>query len=454
MPQRPARILMADDEPLFLRSISSLLRKAGYECVCVRDAHAALALLANERFDLVLSDLSMPGNLELELLHKQRSNWPEIPLIVITGMPSLPSAMESIRLGIADYLLKPVRFEDLLAAVAKALRKRTVATSEELFDAPVVLPRLLGNSPPMQDLRAVCERVARSDANVLITGESGTGKEVVARSLHQASARRQGPFQVIDCTAIPETLFESVLFGHAKGAFTSAVSDQLGLLSQADGGSVFFDEIGELPLALQAKLLRIVQEQAFTAVGKTELTKIDTRFICATNRDLRAEVAAGQFRRDLFYRLAVIHVEVPPLRERGDDVLLLADHFVQQLAPRDRRPQISDAAAALLRSYSWPGNVRELRNAIEHALAMGQAETIAPADLPGGLSSAVTNPTITPATSREAALEKAEYEYLVSLLTQQQGNVAQSARVAGLSRQGLHKLLQKHGLNAETFRPS
>lgn len=451
MSEVAARILIADDEPLFLRTTGQLLRQAGYECVCVGDATAALRALQSEPFDLVLSDLSMPGNLELELLHQQREGWPEIPLIVITGMPSLPSAIESLRLGIADYLLKPVRFEDLAASVRRALERRTVSSTAAV-DVPSDFPRLLGNSQKMQELRIICQRIARSEANVLITGESGTGKEVVARSLHEASARKDHAFQVIDCTAIPEALFESVLFGHAKGAFTGATADQVGLLRRADKGTTFFDEIGELPLPLQAKLLRVVQEQTFTSLGKAEPTAIDTRFICATNRDLQAEVLAGRFRRDLFYRLAVIHIELPALREREDDVLLLANHFIDLLTLDAVRPALSESAISGLRSYSWPGNVRELRNAIEHALALRQGNSLEASDLPGTIRRQDGDTSTVTVGSRDTAMDEAEREYLVALLRDQQGNVAQSARVAGLSRQGLHKLLQKHSLDAAMFR--
>lgn len=325
-----ARILVADDEPLYLRTTAALLRKAGYDCVTAVDGAAALEALANEPFDLVLSDLNMPGNLTFELLREGRRQWPEIPLIVVTGAPSLPSAIESVRLGIADYLLKPVKYEDLLASVKRALahRAREHARPSKPSDQASRFPELIGSSPPMQELFEIIERVSDTDANVLVTGESGTGKEVVARAIHSRSSRNKGRFQVIDCTAIPESLFESLLFGHAKGSFTGAIKDQVGLLSQADGGTAFIDEVGELPGPLQAKMLRVIQQQTFIPLGKTIPVQIDTRFICATNRDLELEVDSGKFRRDLFYRLAVIPIALAPLRERGDDVVLLAHHFL------------------------------------------------------------------------------------------------------------------------------
>jgi two-component system response regulator HydG len=459
-----ARILIADDEPLFLRTTAELLRKAGYACTCVSHGPAALEALASEPFDLILSDLNMPGNLRLELLREGRAQWPHIPLIVVTGAPSLPSAIESVRLGIADYLLKPVKYEDLLSSVGRVLRQQrarpisfeTSDRTQRSFHAR--FPEIIGESPAMQEVFEVMDRVADTDANVLITGESGTGKEVVAHAIHRHSRRGDRTFQVIDCTAIPETLFESTLFGHAKGAFTGAVKDQPGLLSQCDGGGVFFDEIGELPATLQAKMLRLIQEQTFTPVGKTAPLRVDVRFLCATNRDLELEVTAGRFRRDLFYRLAVIHLELPPLRKRGDDVLLLAAHFLQALQKPDRRVQrFSEEARSLLRAYAWPGNIRELRNVVERGLALARGDMITPEDLPPALrrAASATGASAKPArsaASREEALDLAEREYLIALLRDNGGNVARCSRQAGMSRQGFHGLLKRHGIVADDFR--
>jgi len=462
--QAPARILIADDEPLFRMTTSQLLRKAGYDCVEVPDGVAALERLHRERFDLILSDLNMPGNFKLELLHEGRNRWPTTPMIVITGVPSLPTAIESVRLGIADYLLKPVKYDDLLSSVRRVLaHARRDASDERPPGSHDKVPDVLGASPPMLELFEVIQRVAITDANILITGESGTGKEVVAQAIHRLSARAQGPFQVVDCTAVPESLFESILFGHAKGAFTSAIKEQVGLLKQADGGSAFFDEIGELPLPLQAKLLRVIQEQSFTPLGKTVQEQIDTRFICATNRSLELEVDAGRFRRDLYYRLAVIHIELPPLRQRGDDVVLLARHFLQRIrAANSPVVDFDDATLDLFRSYRWPGNIRELRNAVEHGLAVARGDKIVPDDLPLAVrrppaETSRTTPEPLPVEqpqtmTREHALEVAEKDYLISLLRQNGGNIAGSARQAGLSRQGLHKLLKKHQIDVRELR--
>jgi two-component system response regulator HydG len=462
MPDHPkGRILIADDEPLYLRTTSTLLRKEGYDCVSAADGDAAIQALTSERFDLVLSDLNMPGNQNLELLQEHRHRWPDTPLIVVTGAPSLPTAIESLRLGIADYLLKPVRFQDLRKSIERVLSQARPGTSGGQSPArssePQRFPEIIGESPAMREVLEILGKVSRADANVLITGESGTGKEVVARAIHEHGPRRQQTFQVVDCTAIPESLFESVLFGHAKGSFTGAVKDQDGLLSQADHGTVFFDEIGELPLPLQSKLLRLIQEQTFTPVGKSKPVRLDARFICATNRDLELEVNAGRFRRDLYYRLAVIHVELPPLRARDGDVVLLARHFLKRLQSEEMRLRdFSAAALELLTGYAWPGNIRELRNAVERGIALAGSDVIEAADLPRSLSAPrAESPVAVPAVTgdpRGQSLEQAEVEYLKSVLTTNRGNVTRAAQQAGMTRQGLHKRLKKAGLDARDFR--
>jgi len=461
--QPTKRILIADDEPLYLRTTGQLLRKAGYECVCVPDAEVALEKLHNESFDLILSDLNMPGNLKLELLQQGRTQWPHIPLIVITGVPSLPTAIESVRLGIADYLLKPVKYEVLLASVSRVLAQPRTSDAGPTANQPDIegltsqFPEVIGRSEPMLEVLEVVDRVAKTDTNVLLTGESGTGKEVIAQVIHRHSRRSKHNFQIIDCTAIPESLFESVLFGHAKGSFTGAVNDQDGLLSRSDCGTAFFDEIGELPIASQAKLLRAVQEQAFTPVGKSELRRVDTRYICATNRDLQDEVSAGRFRQDLFYRLGVIHMELPPLRERGDDVVLLAERFLTDLQQDESRVSgFSDEVIDCFRRYEWPGNIRELRNVIERAIALSGTETVRLSDLPKPMresNASISQPVAVLAEiSREEALDNADHSYLTALLEKHGGNISQAARQAGLSRQGMHKLLSRHGLDADDFR--
>lgn len=479
------RILIADDEPLFLRTTGEMLRREGYDCVCVPDADAAKQKLEDENFDLVLSDLNMPGNLGLELLREHSLRRKHIPIIVITGVPSLPSAIESVRLGITDYLLKPVKFETLLRSVRDALQHaaQTQAAAALPSRAPselqTMFPEIIGASPPMLEVLEIIDRISATDTNILITGESGTGKEVIAKAIHKHSLRSAGAFQVIDCTAIPDSLFESMLFGHTKGAFTGAINEQAGLLRQCDGGTAFFDELGELPLPLQAKLLRAVQEQTFTPVGSHTPVSVDTRFICATNRDLSLEVSSGRFRQDLFYRLGVIHIELPPLRNRGDDVLLLAEDFLKSGAENKATvKRFSEATLDCLRNYHWPGNIRELRNAMERTVAFCDGNLIQPSDLPetirhcAGISRGAVGVVSPPGCktsfdgklstsslsaeqhhlSREEALKNAEYQYLLGLLRMHKGNVSEASRQAGLSRQGLHKLIKSHHLRAADFR--
>lgn len=457
-----ARLLLADDEPLYLETTAQLLRKAGYACHCVADAAGAIEFLRSEPVDLLLTDLNMPGNFKLELLRWGRQSRPQVPVLVVTGVPSLPTAIESVRLGIADYLVKPVKFEVLLQSIERVLR--SVPPNDRAVATGVTAPAahgIIGSSQPIRALLELIARVAQSDANVLICGESGTGKELVAQAIHRASARGQHPFQIVDCTAIPESLFESVLFGHIKGSFTGAVEHQEGLLKRSDGGTAFFDEIGELPMTHQPKLLRLIQEQTFVPVGKSEPVKLNTRFLCATNRNLMQEVEAGKFRRDLFHRLSVLHLELPPLRDRGDDVLELAEHFLSQLLPPASRIEgFTDACLERFRSYPWPGNVRELRNAIESAIALCSTPRIDVTNLPDWIASptAATTPVAADALaaagelSRQEALGTTDKRYFEALLKQYHGNISRAARHAGLSRQSLHKLLNKHNISAAQFR--
>lgn len=463
MNNRPRRILIADDEPLYRDTTAELLRDEGYECVCVEDADDAIAVLREYSFDLILSDLNMPGNLRLELLQEGRTKYSYIPMIVVTGVPSIPSAIESVRLGIADYLLKPVKFDELLTAVERAIKNPTIEStqSESPSSRPQKkknVPDIIGNSEPMLELLEIVDRVAGTSTNVLITGESGTGKEVIAKAIHDRSPRSGKAFQVIDCTAIPEALFESVLFGHVQGSFTGAVKDQEGLLRHCDGGTAFFDELGELPAASQAKLLRAIQEQTFTPVGESKPVKVDTRFVCATNRNLQAEVDAGRFRQDLFYRLAVIHIELAPLRERGNDVLQLADFFLRQWCPKDSGVTgFSQETIDCFRRYHWPGNIRELRNVIERSIALARGTEINVSDLPpqlrrSGGADPVSDTTTLSEISRDEALDSADRSYLRALLKKHDGVIASAARQAGLSRQGLNKLLKRHDISADEFR--
>lgn len=482
------RLLLVDDEPLYLETTSQLLRQSGFDCVCAADASAAIDELRRQKFDLLLTDLSMPGNFRLELLRAGRRDWPELPVIVVTGVPSLPTAIEGVRLGVADYLIKPVKFEVLLQSVRRILGQTSGVDSspettgsdlrraagpgrDERDDGaipggPKEADGVLGSSPGMVRVLELIGRIASSEANVLVSGESGTGKELVAREIHRLSHRRAMPFRVVDCTSLSEANFDSLLFGRpSRGIEEDPVDEQRGVLLEAENGTVFLDEIGELSLGLQPKLLRLIEEQTFVPRGSTTPRRLNIRLICSTQRRLLREVADGRFRQDLFYRLSVLHLELPPLRERGDDIVELAQQFLDQFARgRGRIRGFTDACVEQLRAHTWPGNVRELRNAIESAVAICRGEFVDVDDLPAWVSPmsaiaqrfspAFSQPEAVLGLSRDAALGNTDKRYFETLLETCGGNVSQAARHAGLSRQALHKLLKKHEISAAKYRNS
>ena len=453
------RLLIADDEPGFLATTIELLEEEGYACYGATDADTAIKVLETEPIDLVISDLNMPGNTSLEWLREERVRFSEIPLIIVTGYPSVDSAIEGLRCGASDYLLKPFAFSELLRSIHRNLVRRLClnppAEDSEGFAS------IVGKTHLMKKVRTTVAQIARSDAGVLITGDTGTGKELVARTIHYNSDRADEAFNVIDCTAIPESLMESVLFGHGQGSFTSATRDQIGLLSLSEKGTTFFDEIGEMPLTLQAKLLRFLEEKTFLPVGKKTPVSVDTRIIAATNRNLEEFVSKGLFRKDLYFRLAVIPITLPPLRERTEDIPVLIEHFLAHLPqPHGEVSGITSRALHTLQSYHWPGNVRELRNVIEHALTFCHSGQIDLPDLPSkvrgasqGLDKSQFASMETSGLSRQGYLDKADKHYLENLLRKHLGNVTGAAREAGVTRQSLHKILAKHGLTPQDFRP-
>ncbi|MBS0205483.1 MAG: sigma-54-dependent Fis family transcriptional regulator [Planctomycetes bacterium] len=449
------RILLADDEALYLQTTAELLRSAGFDCCTASDAAEALQLLAEVPIDLAIVDLNMPGNLDLQLLIEGRRQYPDVPMLVVTGAPSLNSAIDSVRLQISDYLLKPLRFEELLAGIRRALAERLRPANRpllELLQTPIAPPIVLGESAAIRHTLDVVGRIAPTDVSVLITGESGTGKELIAQVIHARSRRRAAPFVTIDCTAIPETLFESVLFGHVRGAFTSADRDQPGLLRTADGGTVFLDEIGELSLPSQAKLLRLIQHKTYTPVGQNRTQQLDVRFLAATNRSLLDLVQCGQFRGDLYYRLAVMPIEVPPLRQRGEDAALLAEHFLGELQRQSTLSPLAFSRESLqaMQRYDWPGNVRELRNVVERTAALAIGRVVELGDLPNRFRQ--PDSAMNSSAQRDHLLTQTDRDYLLNLLRSHMGNVSQSAAAAGLSRQGLYKLLRKHRIRPSLFR--
>lgn len=450
----PARrsILIADDEPLFGTTTAKFLESRGFEVSYVESGDEAMRILPRQAINLVIADLDMPGNRNLEFLNRCRRDHPEIPFIVVTGRPSLPSAIEGIRLGIHDYFLKPLDLDDLLHSIGRALPYGSYGTTERDHFSDI-----LGNSEAVHFLRAQAARVARSNANVLIRGESGTGKELLARGIHAASNRRDGPFVTLDCGSIPETLIESILFGHARGAFTGANQDRSGLVAMADQGILFLDEIGELPQAMQAKMLRVLQFGSFNPVGSTQETKVDIRIVAATHRDLSAEVARGTFRLDLFYRLSVLQLVSPPLRDRMEDIPLIAKQTLQAIAIRDRIPlrRITPSAEAVLKQHHWPGNIRELQNVIERCVCLASNIELTDEDVRSSIDWIVPGSAASPHEIQHASfLTESERHYFRTLLQKSRGNVSQAAKEAQMSRQGFHKALSRLNIHPTDFRTS
>lgn len=382
-----AKILIVDDEQNIRRVLARAFEKNGYEVGVAENAHQALRMVDEFQPDLVLSDVVMPGPTGLELLKKLRAKYPDLPVVMMTAYGTIPMAVEAIRSGAFEFLTKPLDMESLFKVVRHALEEsrkpKTRAKPKAATSAKTVF---IGQSPAVQAVLEIVERVANTRATVLITGESGTGKELIARMLHEKSDRANGPFVAVSCAAIPETLIEVELFGAVKGAYTGAETDRIGKFEAANGGTLFLDEIGEVPLLVQAKLLRVIQEREIQRLGSNESIPVDVRLITATNRDLEQEVAARNFREDLYYRLKVVHIHLPPLRERPEDIPLLAEYFMRKYAAENGRAleRISPETIALLQRHCWKGNVRELENTIEAAVALAppDADTLMPEYLP------------------------------------------------------------------------
>jgi DNA-binding NtrC family response regulator len=461
----PGRVLIVDDEPEMVESTGRLLALAGHRCTASTASPEALALVESERPDVLLTDLKMPDMDGLELLRRAHRIDPDLPVIVITAFASIESAVGAVKEGAFDYLPKPFSAEQLRVAVDRALRQRELRLENrhlrQQLQQTLGLENIIGRSPAMVSVFELIKKAARSEANILVLGESGTGKELVARAIHANSERASRPFIPVDCASLPEHLLESELFGHEKGAFTGAVKTKAGLIEMAHHGTLFLDEIGELPLALQSKFLRALQERTIRRVGGTGLIEVDIRVVSATNRDLREEIAKGRFREELFYRVNVIAIELPPLRARAGDVALLAHAFLDKYG-RGRGLALDEAALAALEAYAWPGNVRELQNVIERACALADGLTVRPRDLPeyllapsalaaGALPTADNRmpPTRTDLPLKRAKdlwMESLEGAYLRELLDRHQGNISAAAKVAGIDRKTFHRLINKYRL--------
>jgi two-component system response regulator HydG len=405
--------------------------------------------------DCVVTDLAMPGMHGFELIERIVANQPELPVIVLTGSGNLPTAVAAMRAGAYDFLTKPLDLAALAIAVRRAVERRRLRAEVSRLRRVVKDARrfetLVGASAAMREVYGVIEQVGATDATVLVTGQSGTGKEMVARALHQQSKRREGPFVAVDCASIPENLIESELFGHARGAFTDAKQARLGLLAQADRGTLFLDEIAELPLAVQPKLLRVLQERRVRPVGGDAEVTFDVRLVCATNRDLEAAVADGAFREDLFYRLNVVQVALPPLKARAGDVLVLAQHFIEHFArmfDRDLHGLTPEAGERLAR-YSWPGNVRELRNAIERAVAMCAGRELAVDDLPERIRAYKPGPNGTGVPETQLTLDEIERMHILRVLEANGGNKLATSQALGIDRKTLYRKLLRYGVERE-----
>jgi DNA-binding NtrC family response regulator len=452
-------VLVVDDERNMRRSLESVLNDEGYASRASESAEEALGLLASEEFFMVITDARLGGMSGYELLKKIHERKPELPVLMLTAYATPKLAVEAIRAGAIDYLSKPFAPEELLHAVARCAERyrllRENAALRSRTDHVFTLEQIVGESEKIRELRKLIQTVAHTDARVLILGESGTGKELVAGALHSLSQRKSLNYIRINCAAIPETLLESELFGHERGAFTGAVKQKLGRVEEADGGTIFLDEIADMSKPLQAKLLRFLEDGSFTRVGGTQELRVNVRLIAATNRDIASAITEGQFREDLFHRLNVVQFNLPPLRERGDDVLVLADHFLQMFqASMNKSVQaISLPARQKLLSHRWPGNIRELRNAIERALILETSRELQASSLPGFQveSRLQKNQSVQVALdeSLDDALARIERELIATALEQNNSSLTRAAERLKLTRHSLRYRMQRLNMNAD-----
>jgi two-component system, NtrC family, response regulator AtoC len=448
-----AKVLIVDDDTSMCELLAEGLVQHGYEASWYSSPHEALAELSEHRFDVVLTDINMRDMNGLELCQKATETWPDLPVIVITAFGSMETAVLAIRAGAYDFITKPFDIDVVAIAIERAVKHsaltREVQRLQKAVDESRRFDELLGASPAMKEVYDLLERVGESESTVLVSGESGTGKELVARALHRRSKRGSGPFVAINCAAMPEQLLESELFGHTKGAFTDARNARPGLFVQAKGGTIFLDEIGDMPIGLQPKLLRALQERTVRPVGGDTETPIDVRVVAASNRDLETAIEERKFREDLYYRINVIHVELPPLRARGADVILLANHYLEHFALQSQKDvhSLSPEAAEKLSAYAWPGNVRELANCMERAVALTRNESIGIADLPEKIRTYRTSHVLVAATdpSELVPMEEVEKRYILRVLEAVGGNKTLAAQVLGLDRKTLYRKLDRYG---------
>jgi DNA-binding NtrC family response regulator len=458
------RIVLIDDEARLVRGLKKALEFEGFEVADFTDPQAGLAFIRQSPPDLVVSDIRMRGMTGLEILEHVVHSVPQVPVVLMTAYSSLETAVAAMRLGARDYLLKPFEIETFTAAVRRVLAAET-SDGEDRTVGPEggsQRPVIIGRSAGMRRVLSLIERVATTDSTVLLQGESGTGKELAARALHTGSRRADRPFVAVNCSAIPDALFESEVFGHVRGSFTNAFTDKVGLFQEADGGTLFLDEIGDLPLVNQAKLLRVLQDGSFKRVGDVRPLSADVRVIAATNRILQQEVGQGRFREDLLYRLSVVEIDLPPLRERHDDLPALVEFFLQRFARKHRRPLLASSSELIahLQRYHWPGNVRELENHLERAVILHRGGALAPVDIPlpagrhgpaaSGVDPATDDaPVVDPAAvagngSLTETMDRIEEKLIRQALATTGGNFSRAAAMLGVTRQNLHYKLKKY----------
>jgi DNA-binding NtrC family response regulator len=441
----PLRILIVDDERIVRESLGAWFRQDGHTVDVVEGAKEALRLVVTNRYDLAFLDIKMPGMDGIELQTRLNQADPELTIVLMTAYASVETAIKAMKNGAYDYIVKPFDPDDLSLLVGRAAQHRSLRAEnlrlKKSLESAAAPPPLLGTSAVMGHVLDLVSTVAAADSTVLITGESGTGKEVVARAIHGASPRRYNPMVVVNCGALPEGILESELFGHEAGAFTGARGRHRGKFESAEGGTVFLDEIGEVSPKVQVELLRVLEEKVVTRLGGTAPVPVDFRTVSATNRDLEAAVKSGSFREDLFWRLNVVHIHIPPLRERPEDVPVLAEHFLARFAQSmSRRPmRFSADALDALSSYPWPGNVRELQNAIERAVVVGRGEVVTAADLPLRVTQA-------PSSSAPGSLAEAERAHIQSVLDSAGWNITRAARILDVDRVTLYNKIRKYEL--------
>ncbi len=444
-------ILLADDDAALRRVIQFKLKRKGYQVHAVEDGESALAALREKRFDLLLSDMRMPGMDGIELLERAKQVQPDIEVIIVTAYATITQAVQAVKLGATDYLTKPFEDEQLFIAIEKALKLKKLETENKALKGQLrgreFLSGIVGVSKPFKEMMAMLDKIAPTDATVLLTGESGTGKEIIARAIHYKSERADKDFVAVNCAAIPKDLLESELFGHVKGAFTGAVRDKKGKFELAEGGTLFLDEISELNIELQAKLLRVLQERVVEPVGSEKKIDIDVRVIAATNVNLKERVAQGKFREDLFYRLNVIPLHLPSLRERKEDIPVLVDAFLAKFA-KARKVTVDEKLLARLEEYPWHGNIRELENLIERMVILRKTDVLTEDDLPPDFLSQATSPTEETLSSVDGHLtfQEAEKKLIVDALNRTGWNRSQAAKVLNVPRHVLVYRMKKYGL--------